>query len=186
MKSADERITEALKQPIETPDMTDVVMARLPVQRRWRLKWAYAVAIPLLILAVVLIFNRGQKPEYQAAKQPVPVSPAPIVRPVPKPNPPKTIAQEPRPVPRAVRRRHYAPRHVAKSPEPEPVDSRPTPASDDFTALQQSIARAAIEQSKPVVHAPPPIEDAETIERPALEIIANCGPMQGPIEKIGG
>jgi len=152
------------------------------------LKWAYVVAIPILILAVVLLLNRGQKPEYQATKRPAPVSPAPIEKPIPRPmpNPPRIIVQKLQEKRPAVRRRHFIPKHVARSPEPKPVDSQPTPASDDFTALQQAIAQAALEQIRPVTHTLPPNEDAETIERPALEVIANCGPIQVPVEELGG
>ena len=191
MKSADERIAEALKQPIETPDMTDFVMARLPIEKRWRLKWAYAAAIPVLIVAVVLFLSRGQKPEYQAIKQPAPVSQAPTVRSVPTPpvTLPKTItAQKPQPRRPSVRRHRYASKPVVKPPEPKREDSPPLNdvPSDELLAIKQAIVQTALEQIRPVTHTLPPNEDAETIERPALEVIANCGPIQVPVEELGG
>ena len=182
MKSADERITEALRQPLETPDMTDSVMARLPVQRRSRLRWVYAAAIPILILAVFLFLSRGQKPEYQARKQPAPMSQSPIVRSLPPPaTPPKTIvAQKPQPKGSAVRRH----RHASKPPKPSPP-SNALP-SYHLSAVDQGIAQATLEQIRPDTPSLPPNEDAATIERPALGVIANCGPEQIPIEKLGG
>ena len=188
MEVRQSRITEALRQPVEVPDNTDSVMARLPIQRRSRLRWAYAVAIPIAILAVVLFLNRGQKPEYQATKRPAPVSPAPVEKPIPRPmpNPQRFVVQEPQEKRPAVRRHRFTPKHVAKSPEPKPVDSQPTPVSDEFAVLKQAIVQTALEQIRPVTHTLPPNEDAETIERPALEVIANCGPIQVPVEELGG
>ena len=179
MKSADERISEALKQPMETPDIADTVMARLPSQRHWRLRWVYAAAIPILILAVVLFLNRGQKPEYQATKQPTPVSQAPTIKPIPKPmpNPPRTIVQEPRPTPRAMRRHISVPKHTRPVPQ--------TPRTRNLPSLEEMpIPNLAV--SRPDTPSLPPNEDAATIERPALGVIANCGPEQIPIEKLGG
>ena len=179
MKSADERITEALKQPIETPDMTDFVMARLPIEKRWRLRWAYAAAIPVLIVAVVLFLSRGQKPEYQATKRPAPVSPAPIEKPIPRPlpNPPKVIVHMPQPRFPAVRRHISIPKHRKPVPRTTPTRNLPSLA-------EMPIPNLAV--SRPDTPSLPPNEEAATIERPALGVIANCGPEQILVEELGG
>ena len=179
MKSPDERIAEALKQPIETPDMTDFVMARLPIKKRWRLRWAYAVAIPIAILAVVLFLNRGQKPEYQATKRPAPVSPAPVEKPIPRPmpNPQRFVVQEPQEKRPAVRRHISVPKHTRPVPQ--------TPRTRNLPSLaEMPIPNLAV--SRPDTPSLPPNEEAATTERPALGVIANCGPEQIPVEELGG
>ena len=203
MKHADEigssRISEALQQPGDTPDVTDFVMARLPINRkpaanRW--VWACAAACMVLALGLYLLLRPSQParivntvPEHRSPEvrhhTPAPRSPV---------QPQLAAAPEKHTQPRYQRQRPVRLAHLPKKhrsrplPVPNHIEQPESPNAMDGVnaAMQSALAEAVAMQMKQTVRTLPPNPDADKIERPPLTVILNSGPERTPVAQPGG
>ena len=200
MKSDDERIrdsriAEALRQPVDAPDVTDYVMAHLPERPKPTFRWALACAAALLLVVLALSFALRPSRPTQIVKQASPKRPT--VEHISRDNG--------QPAQRLVRsvgetshhRSHDAPQrpklrgqHHELLATEQDVPKKPQTAvseeTDQSSVAETAVMQAVLEQMRQNVRTLPPNEDAETIERPPLVVIENRGTERVPVGELGG
>lgn len=195
----DSRISEALREPVETPDVTGFVMAHLPAKHRspgFRWVWACAAACMVLALGLYLLLCPSQ-PNRMANT--VPERKAPEVRhqtPVPRSpvQPQLAVAPERRIQPKYQHRKPLRLAHLPKKHKSRPlsvpnhIEQPESPNAMDGVnaAMQSALAEAVAMQMRQTVRTLPPNPDADKVERPPLTIIRNRGPEQITITQLGG
>lgn len=218
------RIAEALRQPVESPDIADSVMTRL---RRYRGRlfgrrvWAYAAAACLVVAITLVILCRAPHPgriaehtppvqrvtqqppsgtqqdqHVPATTKPTPTQPETAKRLAPvkslhSPKVPTRRTGGKSPNTAAVKPSGSGTGQSPERPESAPPDRQEVaqdtgPSDDAGITVAAELTKLALDQIKPIVYVLPPNKDAETIERPPLELIENRGPVQVRLKKLGG
>jgi hypothetical protein len=207
MKHADRdvrnsRISEALQEPVDAPDVTEFVMAHLPARPRttFRWRWAHAAALLIIGLAVYAVLRPTQPsrivrravPEHRDIVQ---------QRRIPSPETvhesPMTSRNQSRPIRRSgwTRRTYVArnhtpahPKHVEypHAPDVQDVQAQPVRTAEEHLAADTVIVQQAVSHMNQTARALPPNPDADKIERPQLKAILNNGPERTPVTELGG
>ena len=192
------RLTEVLQKAVDTPDIGESVMARLPGRAPtpvYRRAWGWAMAgacLAALVIAFCLLYKppRPARPVVVRIERDSPKTPVHHPKPSVASNNPANRPVAHKPVERRVGKTAPAPRHVATKPK-APVHSNPAPRTardeNDSGRLEtRVITLGGAYQVKQTVCVLSPNNDAATVSRPPLPVLRQVGPNISTISENGG
>lgn len=197
------RIAEALRSPVESPDIADSVMARLPGDRGAVVRWVWAsMLVACAVVVLVLCLMHGPRREPYTARNTEVARPEPqqSLQQMAAPKEQAVVARKSdgeKPVPQmderrsVVKRIHRAPGRNTAAPDkpevPEQSEHAQSVVEEPIEQVVQPTEGVTSYQAYgQTVYVLPPNEDSESIERPSLRVVRHQGPLVKPIEPQGG